>query len=220
MVDFAQARRTMVDCQLRTFDISDTPLLDAMNTVPRERFVLPGRETLAYMDQAIPVTQGENSRFLLAPMIVGRMIQALAVEPGNRVLDVACGLGYTCAVLARLGASVVGLEDRESLAAAAGERLASTGTTGVTLAVGQLDRGHADGAPYDAILINGAVEVEPDALLRQLREGGRLVCIRGRGHAGTATLFVCAGEAFGSRSLFDAAAPLLPAFRAEPSFVF
>ena len=90
MVDFAQARRTMVDSQLRTFDVNDIPLLDAMDTVPRERFVLPGREDLAYIDQDILVSDGAERRFMLSPMILGRMIQALAIEAGEQ--GSRCGL--------------------------------------------------------------------------------------------------------------------------------
>lgn len=219
MVDFAQARRIMVDSQLRTFDVNDIPLLDAMNTVPRERFVVPGREGLAYMDQDIPVSDGPERRRMLAPMVAARMMQALEVVRGTRALDVACGLGYTTAVLAELGAHVTGLEESADLAAAARARLAEVGAP-ARIVHGRLDHGHAEAAPYDAILVNGAVEVRPEGLLRQLAEGGRLVCVQGRGRAARATLYVRAGDAFGQRSLFDAAAPPLAGFQAEPGFVF
>ncbi len=219
MVDFAQARRIMVDSQLRTFDVNDIPLLDAMNLVPRERFVAPGRESLAYMDQDILVSQGPERRRMLSPMIAGRMIQALGIQRGDRALDVACGLGYTSAVLTELGAEVTGLEESADLAAAAQARLAELGIL-VRVVSGPLEQGHGENAPYDAILVNGALEVRPEALLRQLAEGGRLVCIQGRGRAAKATLYVRAGDAFGQRALFDAAAPLLAGFQAEPGFVF
>jgi protein-L-isoaspartate(D-aspartate) O-methyltransferase len=104
MIDFALARRTMVDSQLRTFDVNDLPLLTAMDTVPREFFVPAGREDLAYIDQDVPVSDGPNRRMMLSPMVLGRLIQALEVTDGMRVLDVACGLGYSSAVLAHLGA--------------------------------------------------------------------------------------------------------------------
>ncbi len=214
MVDFAQARRIMVDSQLRPFDVNDIPLLDAMNTIPRERFVALGRESLAYMDQDIPVADG---RRMLSPMIAARMIQNLEVRAGERVLDVACGLGYTSAIMAELGGAVIGLEDNEALAAAARERLAAAG---VAVVAGPLEQGYAEGAPYDAILVNGALEVQPDGLLRQLSEGGRLVCVQGRGRAAKAMLYVRARDALSQRSLFDAAAPVLAAFRDEPGFVF
>ncbi|MBB4042140.1 protein-L-isoaspartate(D-aspartate) O-methyltransferase [Microvirga flocculans] len=220
MVDFAQARRVMVDGQLRTFDVNDIPLLDAMDTVPRECFVLPGREELAYIDQDVPVSDGADRRYMLAPMILARMIQALEVDAGERVLDVACGRGYASAVFRELGATVTALEADEALAAAARQSLAAAGAGDVAVVTGALDRGYAGNAPYDAILINGSVEVRPEALLQQLAEGGRLICVKGRGRAARITLYVRSGDAFGERSLFEAAAPLLPAFVPEPGFVF
>ena len=220
MIDFAQARRMMVDSQLRTFDVNDIPLLDAMVDIPREHFVLPGRESLAYIDQDMLVSQGPERRFMLSPMVLARMIQALAIEPGMRVLDVAPGLGYSCAVLARLGAHVTGLESSEALAAKARERLAAAGVQGATVVAGRLDEGYEPHAPYQAILVNGALEVKPESLLQQLGEGGRLICIQGRGRSATVTLYVRSGHAFGVRSIFDAAAPLLREFAAQPGFVF
>jgi protein-L-isoaspartate(D-aspartate) O-methyltransferase len=220
MVDFTQARRMMVDSQLRTFDVNDMPLLDAMDSVPRERFVLPGREELAYIDQDILVSDGAERRFMLSPMILGRMIQALAIEAGEKVLDVACGRGYSSAVFAALGARVTALEADPALAEAARQALAAAGVDGVAVEAGSLDQGCSRNAPYDAILVNGAVEVRPEALLQQLAEGGRLVCVKGRGRAARATLYVRSGDAFGERNLFDAAAPLLAPFAQKPGFTF
>lgn len=220
MVDFTQARRMMVDSQLRTFDVNDIPLLDAMDTVPRERFVLQGREELAYIDQDIPVSLGVERRYMLSPMVLGRMIQSLGIEAGERVLDVACGRGYSAAVLAELGAEVTALEAEESLAQTAKECLVAAGANNVSVKHGPLDQGAAENAPYDAILVNGAVEVRPEGLLRQLAEGGRLICVKGRGRAARATLYVRSGDTFGERSLFDAAAPLLAAFQTKPGFTF
>lgn len=223
MLDFVQARRFMVDNQLRTFDVNDLSVLAAFEAVPRERFVPAGRESLAYIDQDTPVSDGldvPERRVMLVPMVLARMIQALDLRPGAKVLDVAGGLGYSAAVMARLGASVVALESSPALVEAARERLSSLGLDGVTPVEGPLEGGFPDGAPFDAILVNGSVDRRPDVLLRQLAEGGRLAAIQGRGRAGSAVLFVRSEDAFGSRSLFDAAAPVLPAFREEPGFVF
>ena len=222
-MDFAQARRNMVDGQVRTFDVSHIPLLAALEEVPRERFVAPGRETLAYSDEALPVTDGSEGgerRFMVKPMFLARLIQALDVRPGERVLDVACGLGYSSAVLARLGARVTALEASETLVSAARERLASVGASAVTVVAGPLERGHPAAAPYDVILVNGLVEVSPRGLLEQLADGGRLACIERVGRSGRAMVYVRSGDAFGSRSVFDAAAPVLSGFKAEPGFVF
>lgn len=212
MLDYAQARRLMVDCQLRTFDVNDVAVLDAFDAVPRERFVPPGREDFAYIDGTLPLGHG---RAMPAPMLLARMIQALAVGLGVRVLDVATGYGYGAAVLGRLGATVVGLESVPALAAAARERL-----SGVEVVEGPLEAGAPAGAPYDAILIEGRIEVRPQALLDQLRDGGRLVCVMGRERAAKTTLFVRSGDAFGARPLFDAALPGLEGFAAEAVFAF
>jgi protein-L-isoaspartate(D-aspartate) O-methyltransferase len=223
MLDFAQARRHMVENQLRTFDVNDLRVLAAFESVPRELFVPAGREGLAYIDQDLPVSDGLavlERRSMLAPMVLARMIQALNLDRGDKVLDVACGLGYSSAIMARLGASVVALESSPVLVEAARERLAAVGAEGVVMAQGLLEEGCREAAPFDAILVNGSINSRPDVLLGQLAEGGRLVAIRGRGRAGSAVLFVRAGEAFGSRSLFDAVAPVLDAFREEPGFVF
>jgi protein-L-isoaspartate(D-aspartate) O-methyltransferase len=223
MLDFAQARRAMVDCQVRTFDVFDIPVLSAMDAVPRERFVPAGREGLAYIDQDIPVSDGiagAERRFMLKPMVLGRMLQALEVEPGEKALDVAGGLGYSAAVLARLGANVVTLESTEAAAQAARERLAAVGVENVTTVSGPLEKGYPQAAPYDVILVNGLVETRPQGLLDQLAEAGRLACIERRGKTGRAVLYVRSGDAFGSRTIFDAAAPALAAFKAESGFVF
>ena len=217
MLDYAQARRMMVDCQLRTYDVTDATLLAAFDAVPREAFVAPGQEPFAYADRDVPAS-ADGARQVLSPMLLARLIQALAVRPGQRVLDVAGGLGYAAAILARLGADVRGLES-EALADEAARRLAGAGHP-VTVRAGPIEAGLAAEAPYDAILVNGAVEARPDALIAQLREGGRLACVIGRGRSAKATLFVRGGEGVGSRALLDAAAPLLEAFRVAPAFVF
>jgi protein-L-isoaspartate(D-aspartate) O-methyltransferase len=220
MVDFAQSRRIMVDSQLRTFDVNDIPLLDAVDDIPRERFVLPGREQLAYIDQHVPVSEGPDPRYMLAPMLQARMIQSLDIDRGMNVLDVACGRGYSSAILAAIGANVVALESDPALAEIAEHILASLSVAGVTFKSGPLDQGFQERAPYDAILVNGAVDMRPEGLLRQLAEGGKLVCVQGQGRSAKATLYVRTGNAVGLRNLFDAAAPVLAPFKAKPTFVF
>ncbi|MGU3362324.1 protein-L-isoaspartate O-methyltransferase family protein [Methylobacterium sp. M6A4_1b] len=216
MLDYAQARRLMVDCQLRTFDVNDVAVLDAFGEVARERFVPQGREDFAYIDQTLRLDRA--GRAMPAPMLLARLVQALAIQPGEAALDVGTGYGYAAAILARLGAEVTALECDADLAAGARERLA--GLAHITVVEGALKAGHPQAAPFDAILVNGRVETRPQTFLDQLKDGGRLVCVMGRDRAAKATLFVRAGDAFGSRPLFDAALPALGAFAAEADFAF
>lgn len=216
MLDYAQARRLMVDCQLRTFDVNDVAVLDAFDSVPRERFVPAGREDFAYIDQPLTLAGGEEGpRVMPAPMVLARMVQALKVRPGTRALDVATGYGYGAAILRRLGAEVVALDSLPDLTQAARERLGDT----VEVVQGPLGA-PAAGGPFDAILVEGRVETRPQALLDQLRDDGRLVCVLGPPRGAKATLFVRSGDAFGARALFDAALPALKAFASEPGFAF
>lgn len=218
MLDYAQARRLMVDCQLRTFDVNDIAVLDAFDAVPREQFVPPGSEPFAYIDQALHLGGAEgDARHLPAPMLHARMIQALRIGSGTRALDVGTGYGYAAAVMARLGGRVTALESVPALARAARERVDGAR---VDVSEGPLAEGWPGSGPYDAILINGRVEVRPQALLDQLKDAGRLVCVLGRDRAAKATIFVRAGDAFGARPLFDAALPALSAFREAAGFAF
>jgi protein-L-isoaspartate(D-aspartate) O-methyltransferase len=217
MIDYAQARRMMVDCQLRTFDVNDNTVLDAFDTVPRETFVPKGREPFAYIDQTLHLGGGgAEARCMPAPMVLARMIQALRVRPGIAALDVGSGYGYAAAVMARLGAQVTALESVPDLVGGARARLGAT----AQVIEGPLAAGAPKQAPFDVILINGRVEVRPQALLDQLKDDGRLICVFGPNRNAKVTLFVRAGDAFGARPLFDASLPGLEAFAAEAGFAF
>jgi protein-L-isoaspartate(D-aspartate) O-methyltransferase len=219
MLDYAQARRLMVDCQLRTFDVNSIAVLDAFEDVARERFVPPGREDFAYIDQTLSLDGGGGDRRAMpAPMLLARMIQALDLHAGDKVLDVGTGYGYATAILRQLGAEVVATESSAVLAAGARERLA--GLSNITVVEAPLEAGAPAQAPYDGILVNGRVEMRPQTLLEQLKEGGRLVCVLGPARAAKATLFVRTGDAFGARPLFDATLPALGAFATEGGFAF
>ncbi len=217
MVDTATARRLMVEGQVRTADVTDAALLDAMLNIPRERFVPPRWAQFAYVDTDIPI---RNGRALLKPMVLAKLIQAAAVRSTDRVLDVACGTGYSSAVLARLAGSVIALEEDAELAHQAKEALASAGPAPVEVAIGPLTAGWPAGAPYDLIFLNGAIEIVPEALARQLNSDGRLACIYGRAPAAKGMIYrVIEAQPVG-RQAFDGAAPLLPGFVAPPAFVF
>lgn len=223
MMDFAAARRNMVDGQIRTFDVTDRAVLAAMTELPRELFVPASLQALAYLDQSLPLDgpgQRQDPRFTLAPMVLARLLQALQIEDGCASLVVAGGLGYSAAVLARLGADVTMLESRSDLLAGARERLGAAGVgERVRLVEGPLEDG-VPGQTFEAILIEGAVERRPTKLLDQLADGGRLACMSVENGPGEALLFVRSGPALGFRSLFNAAAPVLAAFRRDPAFVF
>ena len=216
MVDSATLRRMMVDGQVRTADVTDRQLIQAMLDVPREHFVPAAQAGLAYLDIDLPV--GNGSRRLLKPMVLAKMLQALDLSTGQRVLDVGCTTGYAAAVLAPLCDSVVALEEQPGLAAQARANLSGLGN--VEVVEGKLVGGHAAQAPYDAILVEGAVGVEPDSLCSQLADGGRLVCIRGTGPAAKVNLYLRDGSDITRQTIFDAAGPTLPGFVKPAAFAF
>jgi protein-L-isoaspartate(D-aspartate) O-methyltransferase len=221
MIDFAAARRMMVDGQVRTSDVTDLSLIAAMLEIPRERFVPADMAELAYLDlRALADDAKAPERHLLKPMVLAKLIQAAAVGPADHVLDVGCTTGYAAAVVSRLAGSVVALEQDAALAQHAAENLTAAGINNVTVARGPLVEGWRDAAPYDVILLEGATEIEPKVLLRQLKDGGRLVGVQGRGAAAKAMLYRAAGAEISGRPVFDAAAALLPGFAAPPAFVF
>jgi protein-L-isoaspartate(D-aspartate) O-methyltransferase len=216
MFDTVSARRMMVDCQVRTADVTDLDLIGAMLALPRERFVPAALAEQAYRDGDIAIGDG---RVLLKPMVLAKLIQAAGVRGSDRVLDVGCGTGYSAAVLARLAGAVVALEEDEALARQAKEELAATGGR-ATVAIAPLTAGWPAAAPYDVILLNGATEVVPETLGRQLKPDGRLACIFGRGPTGKAMIYrLIEGQLVG-RPVFDAAAAILPGFVAPPAFIF
>jgi protein-L-isoaspartate(D-aspartate) O-methyltransferase len=216
MFDTATARRMMVDGQVRTADVTDLDLIAAMAALPRERFVPPALAEQAYRDGDIAIGDG---RVLLKPMVLAKLIQAARVRSGDHVLDVGCGTGYSSAVLARLAGAVVALEDA-GLARQAKEILAATDGSHVTVATAPLTAGWPEAAPYDVILLNGATEIVPETLGRQLKPDGRLACIFGRGPTGKAMIYRQIEGQLVGRPVFDAAAPVLPGFVAPLAFVF
>ena len=218
MIDLAAARRMMVDGQVRTADVTDLKILAAMIDVPREPFVPAGKADLAYSDLDLPVGEGRTGRCLLKPMVLGKLLQLMEIEETDRVLDVGCATGYSSALLARLAESVVALDDDAALIRAAEQAL--TGISNVKVVMGPLIQGWPQSGPYDVIMMQGATEVVPEVLLRQLKNGGRLACIFAQGPARKAMLYRNTDGEVSGRPMFDAPAPLLPGFKRAPSFVF
>ena len=220
MFDFAAARRMMVDGQVRTADVTDPRIIAAMLELPRERFVPERNASLAYLDLDVAVTAGTPARRLIKPMVLAKLVQAADIGAQDRVLDVACGTGYSTALLAKLAHHVVALEEDATLARHARENLAATGVANVEVVSGALPDGWPAGAPYDVIVMNGAAEVAPARLLRQLKDGGRLVGIVGRAPGSRAVRYLAAAGQASAVPIFDAAAPALPGFAEPPAFVF
>jgi protein-L-isoaspartate(D-aspartate) O-methyltransferase len=218
MTDFVQARRTMVDCQIRTNDVTEARIVEAFLTVPREAFVPEAKQALAYLDADLAVGGEGTPRYLIQPMYLAKLVQAAGIKPTDTVLDVGTATGYSAAILAALAGKVVALESDEALAEKAKSALASYAN--VTVAVGPLEKGAAGTGPYDAILIEGAVEEVPQSLFASLKEGGRLVAVVGRGRSGRATIFVKIGSDNAGRIAFDASLPALPGFAKAPVFSF
>jgi protein-L-isoaspartate(D-aspartate) O-methyltransferase len=214
---YAQRRLNMVDGQLRTFEVTDQAVIAAFNEEPREMFVEPRLASVAYCDGEVPALGG-SGRMLLPPMILARLIQALTVRPGEKILDVAGGSGYGAAILARLGASVVALDSDAGAVAAA--KAMFGGRPDITHVVGPLGDGVAAKAPFAAILVHGAFQTMPEKLLAQLGDGGRLVGIDASEGAGRAVLVERINGASSRRVLFGASAPALEAFRAPAEFAF
>jgi len=219
MLDFAAARRTMVDCQVRTSDVTDLRLISAMLSVPRERFVPKASAELAYLDTDLPVDAG-GTRGLIKPMVLAKLLQAAEIRETDQVLVVGCSTGYSAVVIAQLAGSVIALEQDPALVRVATDNMQALGVRNVAVVTGSLVDGWPGAAPYDVILLDGAAEEVPKLLLRQLKDGGRLLGIVGRAPASKAMLFRSRGADASGRLIFDAAAPTLPGFAKPAAFVF
>ncbi|WP_149537452.1 protein-L-isoaspartate O-methyltransferase family protein [Siccirubricoccus phaeus] len=218
-MDYADARRRMVDGQLRPSRVTDPRVLEAMRTLPREAFLPPPLQSRAYADEDVPLPGG---RALLKPMAIARLLQLLEPRPGDRGLVLCTGTGYGAACLGHAGVRVVAMEADSGLAGLARAAWAATLPAGmVRLEAGSPTAGHPAGAPYDLILIEGEVPEIPAALADQLAEGGRLAAVLGEGRRqGRAVLGRRIGGTVSLVPAFDCAAPALPEFQPAPSFVF
>jgi protein-L-isoaspartate(D-aspartate) O-methyltransferase len=215
---FADARKCMVDSQIRPNRVTDPRILSAMRNLPRERF-LPARvQSLAYADEDVPLG---NGRYMMEPMVLARLLQAASLLDGERVLVIGAGTGYSAAVLAACGCRVTALEEDASLLAIARAILPAE-APGVTLVSGPLAAGWPNHAPYDLILIDGAVPEIPAALATQVHpETGRiLAAICSEGHVTQAVQAEANAGVLGMSTLFDCGTPPIPAMRKAPVFAF
>lgn len=222
MVDFALQRKNMVESQVRPSDITDRRIIRAMLELPREAFCPQAFQSTAYRDEMlqINVARGPSARHTMAPRTLAKMVQALELGDSDRVLEIGTGTGYAAAVLARIAHSVVCVEADTDLVGQARSALAAVAASNVTVIQGEAALGYAPGAPYDAILISGAVPTVPRGVLDQLKDGGRLVTVSSRGTFGPIAVWRRMGGAFDSQSSLDAAAPVLPGFASPAEFVF
>ena len=214
MFDFAQARTTMVDSQLRPNGITDGRILHAFETIAREDFVPEAMRSIAYMDGDVALGGG---RYLVSSMAFAKMLNAAQVKPTDKVLEIGAATGFGTAVLSSLAAHVVGVESDAALLAAARENL--TNKVNVSLSENNLAEGFAKGGPYDVILISGQVENVPEALFSQLSEGGRLVAAVGQGRVTRCCVWTRSGANHTQRYVFDLSIATLPGF-VKPAMVF
>lgn len=212
MQGFTGLRRNMVDCQLRTYDVTDRAVLTAADEVPREVFVPENLAYLAYLDQSIELPG--TGRALMTPMVIARMIQVLDLQPGEDALEYGGGTGYGAALMDRMGMKATLWEPDD---AARGLAVAALAPAGSRVAIAEKEP--AKGS-FDAILVSGACEVEPKNLFSLLRQEGRLIVVEGIGRSARVKLYQKSGEVVAGRTVFDAAAPELAEFRRPPAFVF
>lgn len=221
-INFTEQRQKMVDGQLRTTDVTNLAVLDAMGSVPREAFVPNASRALAYIDEDVPVTASsdEEPRFMMEPSPFAKLLQLADITSDDVVLEIGCATGYSTAVLTLLAGSVIALESDASLAAKAAETLVELGYDSAAVVEGDLTAGYASEAPYDAIFVNGAVDEVPASLLEQLKEGGRLVAVVGAGNTGRAMLYSRNNGNVSAVPAFNASVRPLPGFQQEAAFEF
>lgn len=217
MTEYAAARRAMVDNQVRPADVTSYSVVDAMLWAPRERFVPRSKRDIAYAEIDIELAPG---RVMFLPRTIAKMLEAAAIFPDDLVLDLAPGTGYSTALIAQLAEAVVAVEPNEDLVKQAQALLVELEVDNAVVTQGEPAEGDPDHGPYDVIFVNGAVEQLPDALIRQLKQGGRLVAIFKEGRIGKVRVLTRAGQGVSRRFVFDAEAPVLPGFEKPKEFAF
>ncbi len=215
MTNNADRRTMMVDTQVRPSDVTKFPIIDALLSIPREDFVPSDKVEAAYVGDNISLG---GARVVLEARSLAKMLDALDVQADDLVLDLGCGLGYSSAVIARMAAAVVAVEEDEALAADAQSALSGAGADNVILHTGTLSDGAKEHGPYDVIILQGAVEHLPDAILDQLKEGGRIAAIFADGELGTVRIGYKIDGEMNWRFSFNAAAPVLPGFERHRAF--
>ncbi len=215
MTDYSARRTVMVDTQIRPSDVTKFPIIDAMMSVPREAFVPRNLREAAYIGENIDLGGG---RVVMEPRTLAKMLDALDIQGDELVLDIGCALGYSSAVMARMAEAVVAVEENADMAGEAQGLLAENGADNVVLHEGPLNQGAAEHGPYDVIVLQGAVEHLPDALLDQLKDGGRIACLFMEGALGVVRIGYKIDGEMTWRFSFNAGAPVLPGFERHAAF--
>lgn len=215
-IDFASARRKMVDNQVRTTDVTSHSILSALLNVPREDYVPNEKKELAYIGSEIPLDT--DGRFLMEASPLAKLLQAADIKEGERVLEIGAASGYVSAVMAHMGALVTAVEADETLFAKASDLIGAHDH--IKLIKSDFEKGAKSEGPYDVIFINGAVEIEPHNLFDQIAEDGRMVAVVGYGGAAQAFIYVKENGHVSRRRLFNVSIPGLPAFKKVEEFLF
>ena len=205
----------MVDTQIRPSDVTKFPIIDAFLFVPREKFVPDGKREAAYIGENFQIGQ---SRVILEPRTLAKLLDALDVNNDELVLDIGTGLGYSSAVISLVAEFVIAVEDDSSLASEAEEILSEIGADNVVVEVNKLEEGAPEHGPYDVIIIQGGVEEIPGSILKQLKNGGRVGAIFIEKGLGTAKIGFKLNDKINWRYSFNAAAPVLPGFFKQKDF--
>jgi protein-L-isoaspartate(D-aspartate) O-methyltransferase len=221
MSDFATARHKMVDGQVRPSDVTDIRIIEAMLSVPRELFVPESQRPLSYLDLDLEVSEGRSpKRFLLRPVVTAKSLQAAGIGENDDVLVVGCASGYAAALAAKLARRVTATESDRPLAEKTKSLLASLGLGNVRVNMAAASEGDSASGPFDVIILNGATEIAPEPLYRQLKEGGRLVGAFAMAKPQRMMLVTASHGDFGHRVLFDTEIPVLPGLERAKAFVF
>jgi len=216
---YATARRNMVDSQILPNRVIDERVIAAFEELPREQFLPASRAGLAYADESILI---EDDRYLMQPMILARLLEILDVRETDVALCIGSASGYAVAVLAHLVDTVVAVESNHAMREKAESTLSGLGIDNIAIVEGELSKGHPSQAPFDVILIDGAVDEVPSALAEQLADGGRLVAVEmpAGQTVGRGVIVTRYGQSINKREVFDASEPLLPGFEKEAEFAF
>ncbi|MFL4470551.1 protein-L-isoaspartate O-methyltransferase [Tateyamaria armeniaca] len=217
MTDFSARRTMMVDTQVRPSDVTKFPIIDAMLSVKREDFVPSAKREAAYMGENLSLGGG---RVLLEPRTLAKILDALDIGQDELVLDIGAAYGYSAAVIAHMAVAVVALEEDGDMAHEAEEGLMAAGMDNVIVHTGPLHEGAAEHGPYDVIVVEGGVGRLPDAILAQLKDGGRIACLFMDGALGEVRIGYKLDGRMHWRRSFNAGAPVLAGFEHHNAFQF